>query len=304
MVPIWYFQGLEQVRVIAAITISTNMVAALGILFLVRSPDQSWLPLALRTAASSASLVAGLMLAYRVTPFLAPRLATSASALRQGFPLFIFRSATSMYTTANVLLLGLMAPPSVVALFAGAEKISRAAIAAVWPITQAFYPRISYLLSNDPRNASKTARLSVLLTLSAGAAASIAIFLGAPLLVRLLLGHGFEGSTPILRLFALLPVLMASSNVFGIQWMLPLRMDRTFNCILVAAGVVNLGLACILVPLAQQTGMAVSVVTAEAVVTASIIVVLMRRKMAPWDELPMEGESIIRPTTPSLPMSV
>ena len=133
MVPIWYFQGLEQVRVIAAITISTNMVAALGILFLVRSPDQSWLPLALRTAASSASLVAGLMLAYRVTPFLAPRLATSASALRQGFPLFIFRSATSMYTTANVLLLGLMAPPSVVALFAGAEKISRAAIAAVWP---------------------------------------------------------------------------------------------------------------------------------------------------------------------------
>jgi len=64
--------------------------------------------------------------------------------------------------------------------------------------------------------------------------------------------------------------------------MVPLRLDRQFNWIIAGAGLLNLLLALILVPISGQMGMAVSVVIAELVVTAAMILVLRTRRLDPW----------------------
>jgi PST family polysaccharide transporter len=194
----------------------------------------------------------------------------------------LFKSAVSLYTTANVLLLGVLAAPAVVAWFAGAERIAKAAVGGITPLTQAFYPRINFLLTQDRDAASRTARMSVLITVGSALAIGLVLLIGAPFLVRLLLGPGFSQTVPVLRLLSALPPLIAVSNVLGIQWMVPLRLDRQFNWIIAGAGLLNLLLALILVPISGQMGMAVSVVIAELVVTAAMILVLRTRRLDPW----------------------
>jgi PST family polysaccharide transporter len=280
--PLWYFQGIERMRLISGINIAGNLAAAGGVFIWVRGPGDGWIKLALQASACFACTAVCFGIIYRTTPFLWPSLARSWKALRQGGSLFLFRSSVSLYTTANVLLLGFLAPPAAVAWFAGAEKIARVAVGGTAPISQVFFPRINHLLAVDPPRAVKAARLSAWLMMGAGISIGLGLFFGAPLIVRVVLGPGFLQSVGVLRLLALLPPLIAASNVFGIQWMLSLRMDREFNWIIASSGFLNVAVSALLGRSYQHMGMAISVVLAETMVTAGTVIVLRRRHLDPW----------------------
>jgi PST family polysaccharide transporter len=108
-------------------------------------------------------------------------------------------------------------------------------------------------------------------------------FLLAPFLVHIMLGPGFEPAVPVLRVLALLPILLALSNVFGLQWMLPLGLDRPFNAIILGAGFINLSLAVVLAPHYAQMGMAYAVVFSETFVTLAMYVFLSIKKLGFWN---------------------
>jgi PST family polysaccharide transporter len=95
------------------------------------------------------------------------------------------------------------------------------------------------------------------------------------------LGPGFDSAVVVLRILALLPPLIAISNVLGIQWMLALGLDRLVNTIVISACVLNVGLALILVPRYQQVGMATAVVASEALVAFGLYAVLRIRNLDP-----------------------
>jgi PST family polysaccharide transporter len=228
------------------------------------------------------SAVAALVIAYREMPMVLPTFRGVMGVLKEGSSLFLFRGIVGLYTTANVLLIGIIGTPLAVAWFAGAEKICKACLSGLGPITQAFYPHISYLVKQNPADAAKATRLSVYFTVGAGTAAGLFLALFAPAIVPLLLGPKFITAVPILRVMSLLPPLIATSNVFGIQWMVALRMEKVFSWILAAAAVVNIGLAFLLTPRYGALGMAVSMVVAETVVTGGIIVYLRIKHLDPW----------------------
>jgi polysaccharide transporter, PST family len=114
-----------------------------------------------------------------------------------------------------------------------------------------------------------------------GAAMGILVFLLAPFLVQIILGQGFALAVPVLRILSLLVPLIALSNVFGMQWMLPLGLDGPFNTIILLAGLINLGLAVALATAWGDLGMAWAVVIAEAFVTGSMYLILRFRKLDP-----------------------
>ncbi len=86
----------------------------------------------------------------------------------------------------------------------------------------------------------------------------------------------------MLRILALLPPLIAVSNFFGFQWLLPLRKDSIVNATILFAGIANLALAVILAPRLRQYGMAWAVVSAEALVTGTLLVYLKRSRLFPF----------------------
>jgi PST family polysaccharide transporter len=290
--PMWYFQAIERVRLMGSVWIVGRIAGAAGLFLFVRSPGDGPLALLIQATAPALSVIVGVWIAYRDTPFSWPSFTLGWKALRSGGHLFAFRAGTTLYTAVNVLLLGFLAPPVTVAWFAGAEKIARAAVAGSAPISQAFYPRINHLLTADRYGATQAFRMSMRLMLAAGTGFGIVVFFGAPLLVRLLLGKGFEQSIPVLRILALLPPLIALSNVFGSQWMLALRLERELNWIILSAGVLNVVLSIVLGRLYQHMGVAVSVVLAEVFVIAATVIVLRRRHLDPWNAIPVREEEL------------
>jgi len=285
--PIWFFQGLERVRLMAALNIGANIAALAATFFLVRTHGDGWIAMALRAGLSLVATVIGIAIAHRITPFGMPSPSQVWQALSESSSLFLMRSGVSMYTTANVLILGLVARPAVVGWFAAAEKISRAAAAGTTPMSQAFYPRISHLLGADPRHAAATVRLSALIGISLGMLTSCVLFFGAQSIVTHLLGPGFRETIPVLRILAPLPFVISITNVVGIQWMLPLRLDKEFTRFILAGGVLNIALSVVLAPRAGAPGSAVSLLIVEIVIMALPILFLRFRKLDPWRSDPV-----------------
>jgi len=277
----WYFQGLERMRFVAALDVGARAGAVAAIFLWVRAPEDGWKVLILTGTACVFSMSLALNVAYREVPFRLPTLREVWNALRTGWNMFVFRGAVSLYTVGNTFILGLFAVPQVVGYYAGAEKISRALVGFLGPVSQALYPRLSHLVGESRAEAARLARLGLGVMGLVGLALGLSAFALAPWLVRVLLGPDYAPAVPALRILALLPFLVALSNVLGIQWMLPLGLERPFNTIILVAGILNLSLAVLLAPPLAQVGMACAVVAAEASVTGSMYLYLRMRALNP-----------------------
>jgi PST family polysaccharide transporter len=279
--PAWFFQGLERMRLVAVLDISAKGLATIGIFMLVRSADAGWKVLVLQGFFSLCSAAIAFALIYRNLPLRLPTRLAIWNTLRQGSSIFLLQGAVSFYTLGNAFILGLFAPSQFVGYYAGAEKISRASLSLLGPIGQAFYPRISHIAHRSRTEAAALARIGLFLSGIGGILLSLLVFVGAAPLVHLVLGPGFDATIPVLRILSLLPALVALNQVLGLQWMLPLGLDRSLSTIVVGAGILNVLLAVLLASRYGQIGMAWSVVTAETFVAVSIYCVLRARHLHP-----------------------
>jgi PST family polysaccharide transporter len=277
----WYFQGLERLRLVATLDITAKVMATVAIFFVVRKPDDDWLVLIAQGSAYSFSFFVGLGLAYRNLPFRLPTWGATWKALSMGWTMFLFRTSVSLYTVANSFILGLLVSPQSVGYFAGAEKIVRALLQLFNPITQTLYPRVSHLVQHDRDRAARLARFGTLILGTSGAVLGAVTFMFAPQIVRFALGGAFVPAVPVLRVLSFLLPLIGLNTAVGPQWMLPLGLDRSFNRIILLAGLINIGLASALARPYAGLGMAIAVVSAELFIGVRVHLALHRRHLHP-----------------------
>jgi len=281
--PLWVFQGLERMREVALLEVLTRGLATMGVFLLVRAPEQAYLPLFLNGVGALAASGLGFFWLSRHIPLRRPSLRESLLFLAMGKDLFFFRVAVSLYTAANPLILSFFAPPSQVGLYAGAERLTKAVLGMVEPFNRAFFPRFSHEVGRDTRGAGRMATLVFALMVGFAMGGAFFLWFVSPWVVHILLGPGYEGAVPIMRILVLLLPLIAASNLLGLQWMLAWKMDRAFNAIIVVAGFLNLLLATALSHLGGASGLAWAVVLVEAFVTGGMVWYLHRLGRLPWE---------------------
>lgn len=295
MNPIWYFQGTERMRFAATVEGSCRTAAVLLIFLLVKEPRSAWLAPAMNGAAMAAVALINWREVRRETSIRPAGASVGWRQLKSGFQAFLFRGAVSLYTTGNVLALGFLARPEAVGLFAVAEKFVKAGISAIYPISQTMYPRVARLLagSQDGQCAARRAVTgSLRVTAALGVAVGLLFAFAGGWLVRLLFGPAYASAGQLVTILSIMAPLIGVSNVLGLQWMLPQRMERSMNLVLAVGAAVNLLLGIGLAPRFGAPGMCWAVVGAEATVTAGVMLSLLRAGRLPWNGL-MKREGVV-----------
>lgn len=283
--PLWYFQGLEDMRLVAVIDVAMKALSTVLIFLLIRRPEQAWQVLALQSGTIVLAQVLNTARLYRRVSYRPPGLAAGTEGLRSGWSMFLFRGAVGLYTTANAALLRAFVPSAAVAQYANADRLANAAKSLVQPVTQVLFPRMSYLVHHDPAAADRLARWSLLVLVGLTSLVAAGAYLVAPAFIPWFLGSAYQPSVPLFQLLCLTFPLVAASNVLGIQWMLPQGMDRAFNAIIMTAGVLNLVLALMLVPVSGALGMVWTVVISEGFVVIAMMLYLARRNANSLDKV-------------------
>ncbi|HSV35764.1 MAG TPA: flippase [Ramlibacter sp.] len=281
--PVWLFQGLERMKIVTQCTIAAQVVVLVCVFSWVREPGDYRLAAGLQSAAS---LVAGLLswaalrgVIQRATAW--PQRAYLREVVAQGWHVFVSTLAMSLYTATGTVILGFLATPAVVGYFAAADRLVKAVLGLLSPVSQAVFPHVARIRHRSRNEAllflSGLLRWQGLATL----VVSTLLWAFAEPLVELLFGAAFSASTPLLRYMAFIPFVVGLSNVLGMQTMLNFDMNRQFSRVLLGSGLANILLLLVLFDWFGVSGAAVSLFLTEAGVTIVMAVILFRKGLLP-----------------------
>ncbi len=281
--PTWLFQGLERMGPISAINLSLRSLVVVGMFVLVRKPQDFIIYAGLSSAAAIIAGLAGIGVAFytfdlRLTW---PTWAGIWESLREGWVLFLSNSAIVFYTSGNAFILGLMASDTMVGYFTAGEKIIRAAVNLLGPLSQALFPRFSRLAEESKARALRWGRKLLFAMGGTGLLMSVGTLAGASFIVKVVLGSNYQPSVSIVRILALVPFLVAVSSVLGVQLMIPFGREKAVLIAVLGAGCINVALASLLAPMWKADGMALSVLLAECFVMVAQFAYLWKVKLNP-----------------------
>jgi PST family polysaccharide transporter len=289
--PIWFFQGMEQMRHIAVIIGFFRLAGACLLFILVHRPGDALLALAIQSGTLIAGGIVGLPIALlnRQLRLIWPSLADLHETLTEGWHLFVSTAAISLYTNTNVFMVGLIAGSTQAGYFSAAEKLARAVHGLLLPACQVIFPYASALASRSRNAALQFTRQSLKWIGSISFIISIILLAFARPIMLICLGPNGAGSVSITRWLALIPFLNALSNVLGVQTMVTLGLEKQFSRILIIAGLINLALGILLIRLFLALGAGASMLVTETLIPLLIIISLSHHKIRVF---PLSGEAL------------
>lgn len=158
--PIWYFQGIEKMRMITYLRISYKFIFVLSILLLVNEADDFMLvPL----FDSIGAILTGIISLYIINKkynisFVLPIYSEIVFQFKNGWHIFLSQISVIMYTSINTFLLGILTTNEIVGFYSLAHKVYLALRGLLSPIIQALFPYLSKEYNNNKNSYYKKAR--------------------------------------------------------------------------------------------------------------------------------------------------
>ena len=279
--PVWFFQGIQQMRYITFVNVVARAFSVVGIFLFVNKPEDYLFAAFCQSVTPLIAAICSWYVIFKHYPEVIrkPSMTGIKHELKDAWPIFASNIAINLYTASNIVFLGLMSNNTVVGYFSGAKKITDNITQLFSPVSQAIYPYVSKRVTESRESAIVFLKKITRLFGGSTFVLSVFILIFAPLIVRVLLGDGYEDSIVLLRIMAFLPFLIALSNVFGIQTMLTFGMQKEFSKVLISASIFN---TCLVIPLIyffEGLGVCVSIALTECFVTVNMWYILRDKRI-------------------------
>ncbi|MFA5315996.1 MAG: flippase [Dehalococcoidales bacterium] len=278
--PVWFFQGMERMKFIAAINLLARALFVTAIfIFIRKEQDYIYAPLITSAGAIIAGLVSMWMAFTRFNiRFIMPSASEIARHIKEGWNVFISMMSISLITTSNTFILGFFAPLEAVGFYSAGEKIINIVYKAFNPILFAVYPHIAKTAAEARDIAIIKLRKLFVLVMAFSFAAFAGIFIFSGAITAVILGPKFGPTVTVLRILSPLAFIVPIAYIFANLGLLPFKLDRYFARIYIFGGVLNIALLITLLYYFKMgaIGAAVSVLTTQVVITALMYAALRK----------------------------
>ncbi|MCB8877656.1 oligosaccharide flippase family protein [Acidisoma silvae] len=276
----WFVQGLERMAMFTIYSIAGRILVVLLTFILVHSPKDTWIACGLQGVGTVAAGFAGFYIACRHLKMGRPRF-----PLRQALfqiwdyrHYFLSQSSWIAYSTGAPLVLALVAGSAQVGLFAGADRMTRVAMALTVPASMVLYPRVNALLTQSRVAAARVAGPFMGFQIVVALALGAFFFFGADPIATIVLGPGFHKSAVVLRWLSALPLLTGIAGTLSRQFLIPLGWSRDVSRITMIFTVFYL---CLLTGGCfawGATGAAIALITTELLLSIVFTIYLLRHE--------------------------
>jgi PST family polysaccharide transporter len=277
--PNWLYQGMQELSRVAIFNLVTKVIFTVIILLVIKEKsDYIWQPLAI----SIAQIIVGVYsFAYAIRRYSitlrGSKLQPVLQLLWKEKVIFFSMVVINLYTTTNVVLLGVLQSEVQVGFYsAGYRLIVIIQSLISIPLSQAMFPFIgSAFAQSRERGLDVVKQMLPVVTFLTFSAAFI-LWLFGPLVIMVVYGHKFEPSIMVFRILAFVPVVIGWSNMFGIQTMINLKMDKVFFRITAGGAVISILLNFLFVTRFGFVGTAMSWVLTEILIVLCMYFVLAK----------------------------
>lgn len=214
--PIWYFQGIEKMKFITYLTISSKLIVFILILvFITNEEDYILVPLC-HGIGSLLIGIASLVIIFNNSKieFRIYNYKVIKKYFLESLPFFISNLSINIYVNANKIIVGSFLGMHEVALYDIGEKIISVVKIPQSVISQVIFPKISK--EKNKTFINKALFLSVIVNIIL----TCLIFLFVSIILKLFAGEQFLQAKPIIRILALTLPIIAVSNIYGVQYLI------------------------------------------------------------------------------------
>ena len=145
MFPMWFFQGMENMKYITIFNIVAKSLSFIPFFIFIRGPeDYLYVPICYSIGFILAGLVSLCIVYYKMGMrwYITPA-SQIKCALKDSSTYFLSRASTSLFTTSNSFLLGLVCGNTAVGYYSAAEKLYQAYNQLLSPFTGVLFPHIA-----------------------------------------------------------------------------------------------------------------------------------------------------------------
>jgi PST family polysaccharide transporter len=279
--PMWFFQGMEKMKHITFLNILAKLIFTISIFLFVKSPGDFFLvPILTSSGLIIVGIISLVIIKNRFhVSFGIPHADKIVFYLKDGWYIFLSIFATSLYSMSTVILLGFFTNNIIVGFYSAAEKLINAVKGLISPVSQTLFPYISRKAQISKQLALQNIRKITSLTGGLMLLVSIVLFIFSDNIISIVLGKEYGNSVIVFRIFSILPFLVTLDTMFGTLNMLVFNRNRQYSRIIISAGLINLVLTCILIPLFQHIGAAVSVLVVELFITINMLIYIQNNDL-------------------------
>jgi len=263
--PVWFFQGMERMKYITYLNILSKVIFTIAIFAFVQEQSDFYLvPL----LTSVGFLVAGIWSLYLVKKefevrFELQTINTIKHHFFEGWYVFLSQLKISLFSTTNIIILGLITNNTVVGYYSVAEKIMRALAMMQSPILGALFPHMSKIILKQKAKAVSQLKKVIFFGSIIYAIVLSTVFVFSESIISLLFGDSTKESIVILQIMSIIPLTIFLNNIFGTQILLNTKKEKIFFLILLTAGISNLILCSLLTYFYGAIGTSVAMLIIE-----------------------------------------
>ncbi len=280
--PIWFFQGMEQMKYISMLNISAKTIYVVSIFIFVKvQSDYILVPV----LGGMSVILVGLLSLWVIRKefnikIMIPPMNCIYAELKDGWHMFTSMLSVSVYSTSNVIILGFISSNTVVAYFRVVEILTRnLSTALMQPITQVLYPYLSKLMIQSKIMALSFSTRVIVVIAALNFIAGIFLITFADTIIYFLFGHQYESSIIVLRILSFLPFILGVCGTVGPLILLPLNLHIILSKALFVACIFNIAISIPLSYRFQHVGAAFAVLATEFVASAMLLFILHRKQL-------------------------
>lgn len=268
--PIWYYIGIEKTKYIALFNLISKLLSTAAIFVFIKAPGHLMWAVLIQSMGVIAAGLMSLMMIYCRWPVgvMVPPLKSVIKELRDGWNVFITLMSSTLVNNTNIFILGVLTNNTTVGYYSVADKIVRAFINLVSPVSVAIYPQVSRLINNRRDQGVKYLKKVLAWgTLAFGVLVGILAW-GSGQFVRIVSGGYSDHIRGLILIMAVLPLTIFWDNIYGTQVLINIGRTAQFMKAVLIPGLVSLLLSFVLVPIYKETATA-------AIFTASELMILI-----------------------------
>lgn len=283
--PTWFFQGIENMRVVALINFIIKLIGTGLPVFLVAAPEDYLIYAAMPSIAYALMGVIAFIYAIRKYDIVKPssdkiRIERN-NQMKKGFPVFLNTLFAALYTVANLTILGLLTDDYEVGIYSGAYKIIGAIMMVTsMPLHMSIFPSVTRRMEHSATEGWRYFKRVMFYVFLFAVAVSLFVYFTSPLMVIVLLGEKFIDSIFLLRLLSVIPALVILASMFTVQGLYGLGFEKYAPWVGLSVGIFCIMLNFAWIPMMGCKGAALAWILAEVLeiaISATIVFVNVQK---------------------------
>lgn len=274
IIPIWLFQGLEQMKFITIVNFFSRAIGFALIFILIKSTTDYKYVLFLQSLGFISGAIISLIIVHKHVGvrFIKPSLEQIKQQLQKGWDIFLSTIGMNFYRESNIFILGILTNYTTVGYYAPAEKIVKAIQSFASPFVTALFPYLSRTLSkkDDKGSIAQYKRIgklfSIILLLI-----TILLFLTAKIFLNIYLGENFDRTIIDLRILSFVILFGGMNYYYGIAGLVNKGYAKYFAKGVWISGVASILICAITSYYLKDVGAAIAMLSAEIILFIIII---------------------------------